>query len=151
MKEIPNYKKIEENLKPGKFSLEGFLGNDNRSLFDIISDDKALILQLNIDIKEIITRLKYFRDKGFDFDGTFIIVDEKWKVSVISHRGKTKCPFEDKGFFAKTEINLIYLPKNIEINYSDLSIHLIEEHGFFGGKGSLYRLEPEILKIALEL
>lgn len=151
MKEIPKYKKIEQNMKAGKISLTGFLGNDTRSLFEIITDDKNTLFNLNISSKDIAQKLKYFRDKGFNYDGNEVIVDEKWKVSVISNRGKIKCPFEDKGGFIKTEIKLIYIPENIEILYTDLSIHLIEFHDFYGGKGSYYRLEPEILKKVLEL
>ncbi|MCX8057982.1 MAG: hypothetical protein N3A58_01030 [Spirochaetes bacterium] len=151
MKGIPQYKKIEENMKPGKFSIVGFLGNDKRTLFDIISEDISLLNQLEISVEKIVSKLKYFREKGFEFDGLEVEVDKKWIVSVNSTRGKTKCPFEDKGFFPKTEIKLKYLPENIEINYTDLSIHLIEKHNFFGGKGSIYRLEPEILKKVLEI
>jgi len=35
--------------------------------------------------------------------------------------------------------------------WSDLTIHLIEEHGFYQGKGSPYRLDPSEVKRILEL
>jgi hypothetical protein len=30
-----------------------------------------------------------------------------------------------------------------ELVYSDLSLHLVEAHGFYEGRGSPFRLEPE--------
>jgi hypothetical protein len=38
-----------------------------------------------------------------------------------------------------------------EIDYTPISIHLIREHGFYQGKGSLYRLDPEEVAKFLEL
>ena len=38
-----------------------------------------------------------------------------------------------------------------EMKYTQLSVHMIAEHGFFGGKQSTYRLDPEKLGLLVEL
>ena len=40
---------------------------------------------------------------------------------------------------------------NREIYFTDLHIHMIEHHGFYQGKGSLYRLEPKDIVDILEV
>jgi len=132
-------------MKPGKFSSTGFLGTDTRNLFDIIADDNITVSQLSVSHEMIAEKLQYFRDKGFDSYGTSVTIDEKWRVTVDSFRGKLICPFEHKGLYRKTLIELIYIPENLTVQYTDLSIHMIREHGFYQGIGSRFRLEPEIL------
>ena len=40
--------------------------------------------------------------------------------------------------------------KDKEITFTDLHIHLIGSHGFYEGKGSLFRLNPEELVVIIE-
>ncbi len=53
------------------------------------------------------------------------------------------CPFGHAGLYPK--IVATVRSGTEEIRFSQLGIHLIRKHGFFGGKGSVFRVEPEKL------
>lgn len=149
MKETPKDKKIHKNLLPGQMSIEGFLGRDKRSFSEIISTDQAVLDRLDITIKMIADRLQYFTDSAFEsYDGS-IIIDEKYEVKYQSFRGKLICPFGHSGVYRKGLITLKNIEKNIEISWTPLNIHMIQDHCFFEGKGSAHRLEASILKDAI--
>ncbi|KLO23311.1 hypothetical protein X275_03040 [Marinitoga sp. 1197] len=150
MKMTPEFQKAQENMKPGIITAEGFLGNDDRNILDIIIDDEEMISNLNCSIEKIVERLKYLKKHGEKGMGEPITVDKKWEVQVGEARGHLPCPFED-GFFRKVVTKVINLNTKESIIYSDLSIHLIEKHHFFQGKGSPFRLEPAKLIKILEI
>ena len=149
MKELPKDKKIHNNLLPGQMSIEGFLGKDKRLFTEIIRADREELEKLNLTTKMIADRLQYFTDVAFEsYDGS-IIIDKKYEVNYQSFRGKLICPFGHPGVYRKGLIMLKNLENGIEISWTPLNIHLIQDHCFFEGKVSKHRLEPEILKQAL--
>lgn len=150
MKETPDEKLIKDNFAPGKISRDGFLGSDDRHLYDIIAQDNQTLLSLNISREEIAKNLQILIDEGkrglessIDF-GNFII-QVQWS------RGALPCPFDDKIFVPKIIATVHHTRLNNTIKFSQLSVHLIQKHGFFGGKGSCFRLEPVDLINFLEL
>jgi hypothetical protein len=149
MKETPKNKQIFKNLRPGQLSIDGFLGDDKRHYFEIICSDRIELDRLDLTTKTIADRLQYFTDAAFEsYDGS-VIIDEKYEVDYVSYRGKLICPFIHQGVYRKGSITLKNLEKDIEICWTPLNIHMIREHCFFEGKGSVHRLEPAILKEAL--
>jgi hypothetical protein len=92
-----------------------------------------------------------FRNAGMRGLGEFISIEPHFEVRVDSVRGKLPCPFGDPGIFPKTNITVRNLEKNEDITYTDLHIHLIGSHGFYEGKGSVFRLDPKSLVDALEI
>jgi hypothetical protein len=150
MKMTPEFQKAQENMKPGVITADGFMGNDDRNLIDIIIEDEELLSTLNITFDSIVEKLRYFKEKGEKGLGEPITVDEHWEVQVGEARGHLPCPFED-GIFRKVVTKVTNLKNNESIIYSDLSIHLIEKHHFFQGKGSPFRLDPTKIKRVLEL
>ena len=55
---------------------------------------------------------------------------------------------ESKKRFAKRVTTIKLTESGEAISWSDLNIHLIEEHGFFEGKGSAFRIEPgELVRV----
>ncbi len=149
MKETPKDKKIHKNLMPGQMSIEGFLGKDKRNFNEIISSDKAVLDRLGLTSQMIADKLQYFTDAAFEsYDGS-ILIDEKFEVNYNSFRGKLICPFEHSGVYRKGLVILKNLENQIEISWTPLNIHMIREHCFFEGKGSIHRLEPTLLKEAI--
>ncbi|MFC1887335.1 hypothetical protein ACFLYK_00845 [Candidatus Cloacimonadota bacterium] len=145
MKETPKEHKIHKNLKAGAMSSSGFLGDDERHYHEIIEDDRVLLRKLGTTTKHLAERMQYFTEKAFEsYDGP-VLIDEKFKVFYDSYRGKILCPFNHSGVFRKGTITLKNLENGIEICWTPLNIHMIEEHCFFEGKGSIHRLEPELL------
>jgi hypothetical protein len=149
MKETPKEKKIQKNLQPGQFSIEGFLGTDKRHYTQIICADRVALDKLNLTTKMIADRLEYFSEAAFESFHDSVIIDEKFEVSHESFRGKLICPFGHPGVYRKGLIRLKNLENSIEISWTPLSIHLIREHCFFEGIGSIHRLEPSVLKQAI--
>ncbi|BBE30813.1 hypothetical protein OSSY52_09540 [Tepiditoga spiralis] len=150
MKMTPELIKAEKNMKPGVIVSTGFLGEDNRHLSDIIESDEELINELNLKIPNLVEKMKYLLKEGEKGLGEPITIDKIFEVMVYEARGVIPCPFED-GVFKKINVKVKNKNSGKEILYSDLSIHLIEKHHFFQGKGSDFRLDPEKLKETLEL
>lgn len=141
MKMTPEFQKAQENMQPGVITADGFMGNDDRNLIDIIIEDEEMLIKLNCNIETIIDKLKYLKKMGEKGLGEPITVDGKWEVQVGEARGHLPCPFED-GIFRKVVTKITNLERNESIIFSDLSLHLIEKHHFFQGKGSPFRIDP---------
>jgi len=144
MKETPQEKILLDNFKPGKISKDGFLGTDNRHVHDIIREDLLTLSRSGITPEIIAERLQYFIDKGTEGLESRIEIDG-YHVIVFWIRGQIPCPFGDPGVHRKLVATIFDASSEMQIKYSQLSVHMIKEHGFFGGKGSPYRLEPSEL------
>ncbi|NLG57091.1 MAG: hypothetical protein GX540_01635, partial [Clostridiales bacterium] len=72
-------------------------------------------------------------------------------VKTEEYMGWLGCPFKDARRAAKRNTRVTDKATGQQMRWSDLSIHLIEEHAFFQGKGSPFRLEPEALAAFLRL
>ena len=141
MKQTPQERKILKNFETGAMTKNGFLGDDTRHLHDIILDDKQTLESLGLSCEDAADVLQFYLEegkKGFEgeIDVGDISVQTRWD------RGMIPCPFGERGLHPK--INATVIDKKIPkaIRYSKLSIHLIRQHGFFGGKGSVFRIEP---------
>lgn len=150
MKQSPGLKKIQEQLKRGVITPEGFLGTDKRNLIDILTDDDAQVNRLGLTHERIAEKMKYFRDEGLKVVEDWVEVDH-FEVLTESMRGKFPCPFGDQVMIDKTNITVVNKKLDKKIFFTDLQIHLIEKHGFYQGKGSSYRLEPSELAEILEV
>jgi len=151
MKQNPEMKTAQQNMQPGVIVLQGFLGNDGRDLVQIIDEDLSTIEVLDVTLEKIADRMEYFRELGVKGLGEFIKIDPHFAVRVDSVRGKLRCPFEDPGLIPKTNITVKNLNSHREITYTEMNIHCIREHGFFEGKGSFFRIDPEAIVEILEL
>lgn len=151
MKQSPDLTTAQERMKPGVITSCGFLGPDRRNLIEILIDDEAQVQRLNTTHKKIAARMKELRDKGLAGLGMFEKVEENFEVKVDSMRGQLPSPFEDQVMIEKQNTVVRNLKLNKEVAYTDFSIHMIEFHGFYQGKGSMFRIEPKELVDILEL
>ncbi len=87
MKQSPQFTKIQEQMKPGVITLDGFLGTDTRNLIDILVEDDGTVRRLGLTHAQIADRMEYFRQKGLDGLGEFIHIDSSFDVRVDSVRG----------------------------------------------------------------
>ncbi len=145
MKPLPEEEKIRKNFQPGEITRDGFLGIDTRHIHDIIRDDLQTLEHKKISPQQIADRLQYFTDKGKEALENKVAVDT-YTVQVTWARGMIPCPFGEPGLHHKITIYLTNTKTGKSITFSQLSIHLIREHGFFAGKGSTFRLDPLVLK-----
>ena len=148
MKESPQSKKLDEMLRSSKLASGGFMGQDPRSVPDIIDNDLAIISDSGLTKEQIAARMREITKKAISLLGNWIEIDHKLHARVDEAKGSIVCPWPHPGRFAK---RVTYVKSNEtgqKIHWSDLNIHFIEEHGFFEGKGSNFRIEPkELIKI----
>jgi hypothetical protein len=145
MKKSPGESKLEDILHSSRLVAGGFMGNDTRSASEIIEADAADLLKLGITAKQIAARMQEITNIAKTALGSWILIDDERKAQVDEARGVLICPW---GHSRKCDkrVTIVTLIKSGETaQWSDLNIHLISEHGFFEGKGSAYRLDPEKL------
>lgn len=145
MKESPQAQKLEEVLRSSKLVAGGFMGNDLRSFSDIIDADMAVLSHLGFTIEQVTARMQEITDIAISGLGSLVRIDQQREAKVDEAKGWLVCPWPHTGRFAKrvTTVKLVQSAKSIQ--WSDLNIHLIAEHGFFEGKGSAFRIEPKEL------
>lgn len=149
MKLTPDEKNIMDRMQAGILSMEGFLGDDKRHIHEIIEDDNEVLLQLHKTPEEIAERMQYFTDNSKEAYETPLLIDKKYLVQQDIWRGRVICPFNHRGTYPKATVYLTNTQNNISIVWTPLNIHFIKEHTFFEGKGSKYRLNPDLLIKAL--
>jgi hypothetical protein len=145
MKKSPKESKLEEMLRSSKLVADGFMGSDNRSVSEIIEADAADLLRLGITAKQIAARMQEITNIAKTALGDWIAVDNTLNAKAEEAKGIIICPWGHIGKFEKRVTTVRLLESGQTVRWSDLNIHLIAEHGFFEGKGSAYRLDPEKL------
>jgi len=130
---------------------DDFLGTDRRSIEEITRADNDTVKNLGLTHQTIAGRMSFFRDQGKYGLGSLVKTEPHFEVSCEMARGFLPCPFGEPGTHRKTTVTVRNLLLNMEITFSDLNIHLIEKHGFYEGRGSPFRLEPDVLTKVLEI
>lgn len=151
MKQKPDLSEIQELMAPGKLTARGFLGDDTRSLADILAADNLLVRKLGVDHSTIAEKMLYLMNEGRKGLGNPVRVQGHFIVTVDENRGVVACPFRHGHLSEKINVSVENLELDERLLYSDLSIHLIVAHGFYQGKGSFFRLDPEELVRILEI
>ena len=64
MKQSPIMDKIQQNMQPGVITLDGFLGNDDRNLIDILEEDDAEVKRLGYTHEAIANRMVELKEAG---------------------------------------------------------------------------------------
>lgn len=148
MKMTPELLKARENMEPGIITAEGFLGSDSRNLSTILDEDAQLMRLLNLDPAELAGKFRHFMEEGRKGLGEPVTVDSDWLVKTDEARGHLACPWED-GIFRKINVTVQRKDTGEKIFFTDLSIHLLEVHGFLEGLESSFRLDPESVQKVL--
>lgn len=152
MKESPQSKHLEEILKLSNLSAGGFMGDDNRSISEIIESDTARVQKLGYSLEQIGQRMRQITNKGIAALGASVDFDDNLEVIVDEAKGIIVCPWPHPGRHNKRVTTVENKNSGEVVRWSDLNIHLITEHGFFEGKGSAFRVEPEkLVKIIFNL
>jgi hypothetical protein len=142
MKQNPELKKIQDHMQPGSLSAEGFLGDDNRNLIDIMNEDNQFVERVGLSHQEIAGRLRELTKAAAAGLGAPMTFGEDYIVSSEDHRGRIPCPFHDRFYADKRNTIAENRRTGRRMLWTDLHIHMIEAHGFYEGKGSHFRLEP---------
>jgi len=148
MKMSEQMKIAQGNMTQGFITADGFLGDETHSLIDMIAEDEKEMLEAGLNYEFVAEKLHYLMDEGRKGLGEPVTIDSEWLVRTDEARGHLPCPFED-GIFRKINVTVTPSAGGDSLLYSDLSLHLFEEHHFLQGKGSPFRLDPVLLKKVL--
>jgi len=141
MKKSPSEYELMRNLSPSKFSAEGFLGSDRRPIDEIVSEDLRVLERCHVPKDALVQALKHAYDSAQRALGAEVLI--RPGVTAVFHEsmGRIPSPFKGDGVFEKGEA-VVKDIRGHSLVITRLSIHLIEKHGFFQGKGSPYRMDP---------
>lgn len=145
MRQNPVLQQIQNNMAPGAYTAHGFLGDDQRNLIDILKNDEQIVAKLGVTHKQIASKMRELTLMGIKTPDVPIIVQGKYEVLVDDHRGFIPCPFADNVKEIKRNTRVRNLDSNDSVYWSDLNIHMIEQHGFYEGIGSSFRNDPTTL------
>ena len=109
---------------------------------------RADLWGLGFTTETIAGRMREITNAAIPALGGWVQIDNQLAAMVDEAKGKAICPWPHP---AACDKRITYV-KNSEsgqtIKWTDMNIHLIEQHNFFEGKGSPYRIEPkELIKI----
>jgi hypothetical protein len=150
MKQTPELDRVQEKMQPGEITLDGFLGDDDRKLVDILIDDAETVQARGILHKQIADRLDELAEEGRDIAERELEVEDRYKVRVRDDRGVLPSPWGD-GRFSKADVHMDDPVTGLSFRWNRLTTHMIREYGFYGGHGSPYRINPADIIRALEL
>ena len=151
MKQDPKLDMVEKQMMPGEISSNGFLGEDERKLVDILLDDGQAVAALQLNNKILADRMEELTQKGREGFGNPIVVDGFLEITADDSRGTIACPFQHMGMYPKENVRVVNKKTGESIIWTALNIHMIREHGFYEGKGAPFRVEPLDLIRVLEI
>jgi hypothetical protein len=152
MKQSPRDKKLEEMLRSGRLVAGGFMGTDRRHPIEVIEQDVVELEHLGVSIHQLVRRMRELTDLAKPRLGAWINdVSGKLRVKSEDFKGTLVCPWPHPGHYDKRITTVKHLESGKQITWTDLNIHMIEDHGFFEGRGAFFRIEPaEIVSLLFE-
>jgi hypothetical protein len=151
MKQTPELDKVQERMRPGIISRDGFLGDDPRPLADILAADAQRVAALGLTHAAVAARLRALTEAARGGLGAPVKVDDRIEVTLEEARGVLPCPWPHPGVHRKARVCLRRLDTGETLVWTILQIHLVETHGFYEGEGCPYRLSPAALKRILDI
>jgi len=143
MKESPKEQKLDHMLRSSVLVAGGFMGTEKRSVSDIIAADLAAMEECGATVEQLAQRMQQITDKAEPGLGTWVQIDSNLRAMTVGAKGALVCPWPHGGRFNKTVTTAERINSGRSVRWSDLNIHLITEHGFFEGRGSTFRIEPD--------
>lgn len=113
--------------------------------------DAENIAAIGLTCDRIAQRLRMFRAAAETGLGRAVQVSPYFESAIDDTRGRLPCPFGDTGAFAKLNTSIRNIATGKTLEFSDLSLHMIEKHGWFGAAESPFRLDPKTLAQVLEI
>lgn len=150
MKESPYMRNLEDLLRSSRLVAGGFMGQDPRTVSEIIEDDGATLSRSGVTRDALGKRMWEITTAAIAGLGNIVQISDKLEAYIEEFKGSLVCPWPHSGRYPKRITTLRNVETGQTIRWSDLNIHLIAEHGFFEGRGSPFRIElGDLLKIIL--
>ena len=145
MKQSPQMQRLEEVLRSTAIVAGSFMGTDHRSLVEIVDADMGEITRLGYSARQLAARMKQLTEAAVPKLGNWVDFDERIEVCSEDYKGQIVCPWPHPLQMAKRITTARRRDTDESIRWTDLNIHMIEEHSFFEGRGSAFRIEPKKL------
>ncbi len=137
---------LEAGMRPDKLSMGGFLGR-NESLLSVLAADNDFVLGKGLTHQQLAEPLQFALacpDSHFTWRGTpMVAYFEEW-------RGSQSSPFND-GTQSNRDVVITNLDTGHSLSCACLLPDMIERYGFYEGRGTPYRLEPQDVISTFEL
>ena len=148
MKHSDKDKILEELLRSSTLAAGGFMGSDIRNVFEIIDADAIVLARMGVTREMLAERMDAITKLAIAGLGIWIRIDDRLEARTDEARGLLVCPWPHSGTYAKRITTVRKTGTSKTVQWSDLNLHLIKEHGFFEGKGASFRIEPgELVEI----
>jgi hypothetical protein len=144
MEQSPQLSLAQENMRAGAITKEGFLGNDTRSIIEIIQSDEAQLQRLGLTHEKIAEKMLVLTEAALEAMGGIVVVGN-YRVSALEVQGSLPCPFAHPPLYSKAIVDVERLDTQKKLRWTPLSLHLIAKHNFYQGRGSYFRHEPKDL------
>jgi hypothetical protein len=147
MSDSNDSEKFENMLHSADVMAYGLIGTDKRPLLEIVQSDMDELTKLGVTIGKLVERMKEITRKAIPSLGNWTKIDDTHQAKIFEVKGNVPCPWQHPSGFAKRITYVENTATQTSVKWTDLNIHLIEQHNFFEGKGSVYRVEPkEVIK-----
>lgn len=144
MKMSPQDKKLDQMLRSSALVAGGFMGTDARNAVEVIEADAATLQEYGVNAAMLAQRMRQLTIVAKQGLGTWVDADGgALRVLSEEYKGMLVCPWGHAGHFDKCVTMLERPATGQTLTWTDLNVHLIESHGFFEGKGSVFRIEPD--------
>lgn len=125
---------------------------DGDSLSRIIENDVSTLNTLNSTAKSIGEKMFSLIYQAKDTDWFMPMNKDKFTIEIHRRKGLITCPWSSEEFescafgdwpASSNEFKISNKINGITIKGLVLSVHMIQEHSFFGGRGTSLRIEPD--------
>ncbi|HMK03469.1 MAG TPA: hypothetical protein VK489_04730 [Ferruginibacter sp.] len=151
---------LEIRMKPGAYSMKGFLGAGEK-LTEVIAHDSDTLNKLDLDREDLADGLEGLLNVAIESRKEELVIG-LFEIHLKKFRHYQKCPWSQEEDNRQCTIggpvqygSLDWEIKNRKINLvvsgPGLIVHLIRDHHFFEGLASPYRVDPLQLAKLLEL
>ena len=151
-------KEVERRMQPGGWNTKPML-LPGYSLESIIAEDARRLATLQVSPETLGTKFAELLAQGEKTDWFRPFRQGGVAVELRRRRGFITCPWADDEFVRCTtgaggratgnEFLIRDRKSSRSIEGFEISVHLIRDHGFFGGPGTPFRIEPEDLAAVL--
>lgn len=139
---------LEADMRPGASSTAGFLGPDEKLVEVLTADNRCVVEDLGLTHQELARHLHaqaavgYWQLKHQESNQPFLYHGRRFKISLTFTRGSQPSPFQD-GTQSGANASVENLDNGQELSFALLVPHMIERYGFYEGRGTSYRVDPE--------
>lgn len=150
---MPDVAELERRMRPGAWDTAGFLGADE-SLQAILVADAQVLAEAGMEAEALGDRLMSLleRAEAARSDVGRPLREDAFEVEILRQRGLITCPWAAEEFepcsvgagsrATADRFVVTRLSSGQRLEGFVIVAHLIRDHGFFGGPGTRFRIEP---------